>query len=205
MDGISSASSKVLKRLLFPTAWVWPTYSANVLGRILSANGVNWLLFDFCPLLCSMPFFWPRDGELECWRERSSSVTLFCVSWPFWCNFNLFEEESVLAFPAKLEELLFKAFVGGLVLPNQLLEAFSFFDFLTVDPSGDLVFPLRRLFANMPFSCCPLPPLLCNSISWLFRHLFACSFTNEAENERPQTGQSILPVCNILQNICTLK
>lgn len=71
----------------------------------------------------------------------------------------------MLGFPAKFEELLFKAFVCGLELLNQLPEAFLFVAVLiAVEPSGELAFPLIKLFPETSLSSRMLPPLACDAL-----------------------------------------
>lgn len=203
IEGISSASSRVLSRLFSPSTFDCPTYSAKVFGRILSASGRNWLFFDF------WPSFFPEEDEVELWPEMEllvpegrpglfsvllgSDLELFGASFCF----NLLEGGFASEFPAKfeklLDKLLFRVPVAGLVI-NELLTFLSLLLPKKPDdlcnklpfPKGGLFIQSGRLFVpggvhRFSFG---------GEASFAFRHLFTCSFTEEAEKKLPQIGQS---------------
>ena len=100
-------------------------------------------------------------------------------------------------FPAKFEELLFNMFKALVVLGLSGKRAFPvdalLFPKVPVDLSGKQAFPVGDL----------LPENFLSSLASIagsleFRHLFTCSLTKAAENERPQIGQSTqFVVCDI--------
>ena len=210
IEGISSASSRVLSRLFSPSTFDCPTYSAKVFGRILSASGRNWLFFDF------WPSFFPEEDEVELWPEMEllvpegrpglfsvllgSDLELFGASFCF----NLLEGGFASEFPAKfeklLDKLLFRVPVAGLVI-NELLTFLSLLLPKKPDdlcnklpfPKGGLFIQSGRLFVpggvhRFSFG---------GEASFAFRHLFTCSFTEEAEKKLPQIGQSTWLACDI--------
>ena len=197
MDGISLASSKVLKRLLFPSTWDWPTYSDKVLGRILSARGVNWLAFDFCAFLLSLLFV-SGKYELECRLDTGPLWSVFLFSGDLEvagvsCVFSFFKGGFEIDFPAKFEELLFKMVKALVVWGLPAKPAFPFDALLLLkvleDVSGKQASLVGDLFPE-PISGF-WPPADVARLGWVvFKHLFTCSFTKTAENERPQIGQS---------------
>ncbi len=106
-------------------------------------------------------------------------------------------------FPAKFKELLFNMLkalvVWGLVGKRAFpltLDALLLPE-LPVDLSGKLAFPVGDLLLERTSSS--LVDVAIAFAGWLeFRHLFTCSFTKAAENERPQIGQSTqFVVCDI--------
>lgn len=211
IDGISSASSKVLKRLLLPNTLDCPTYSAKVLGRILSASGINWLFFDFWAL------FFPDTGEFKLWQEPdsfvaedtplliavplcSSDLKPFVASFDFRLLKGLFPFDFPAKFEELLEKLLFKALDGGLVINTVLAFVPGLFPKIPVDLSNKEAVAVGEVesYRILVAASSPVDEF---EGPFVFRHLFTCSFTKEVGKERPQTGQSTRLVCDMIIHV----
>jgi len=128
-------------------------------------------------------------------------LELFVVSF----GFSLLNGGLLFDFPAKFEELmgklLFREVEGGLVIFKLFPFALCLLPKMPVDFSVELAGPVGELLEELASLIFVRASSRVGEPSFAFKHLFTCSFTEEAGNDRPQIGQSTRLVCDIPNSI----